>query len=62
MKVGDTLTRKDDGKPFKVVYVAHWSEIISEDGEAYSVKWYGGGDGVEFYVGVNGPSFERRTG
>ncbi len=49
------LKRIPDGKLFKVTDLGHWSDIESEDGEKYRVKWLGG-DGL--YVGVRGPTFE----
>ena len=35
------LKRESDGKLFKPVYLSHWSEIRSDDGETDHVKLYG---------------------
>ncbi len=36
------LIRISDQKPFKVSFLSHWSEIVSEDGtEQDRVKWLG---------------------
>lgn len=46
------ITRRYDGKKFKVTFLSHWSDIESEDGlEKDSVKWYGNGPEGELYVG-----------
>lgn len=44
MKLNDTLIRSRDGKSFRVTWLAHWSDIESDDGEQDCVKWYGGDD------------------
>jgi len=41
VRPGDTLVRDGDRKRFKVDTVAHWSTIVSDDGEIDHVKWYG---------------------
>jgi hypothetical protein len=51
MKEGSVLRRVEDNKLFTVTYLAHWSDIVSEDGEKDSVKWYGIADGVLELVG-----------
>jgi hypothetical protein len=45
---------RDDGKQFNVVNVAHWSDIISADGERDCVKWYGG---ISFVGAVSGHTY-----
>jgi hypothetical protein len=53
MNQNSLLRRTSDDKIFKVVSLAHWSEIESEDGEKDTVKWYGvGADGVLDLVGA----------
>lgn len=41
MNTGDTLIRDTDGKRFRVVELAHWSEVVADDGERIPVKWIG---------------------
>ena len=52
-----TLVRRTDGKLFKVVDLAHWSAIASEDGEQDTVKWYGDG----YVSAVKGFSYFVKT-
>lgn len=40
-----TLTRKSDGKKFKVTFLSFWSDIESDDGEKDTIKWLWGGCG-----------------
>ena len=53
MNTGDILIRDTDGKRFRVLDLAHWSEIVANDGEKSSVKWIGG----DKYVAPKGPTF-----
>lgn len=43
MTTGSILHRRGDSKVFRVVFLAHWSDIQAEDGETDSVKFYGNG-------------------
>jgi hypothetical protein len=51
-----TLKREGDGKLFTVNFLSHWSEVVSEDGESFHVKWLGG-DGE--YVSTEGVKFQE---
>lgn len=53
MKSTSTVVRKQDGKIFRVACLSHWSDIVADDGETDSVKWYGGNSQHEFYVSAN---------
>jgi len=35
------LVRPRDKKEFRVVYLAHWTDIKADDGERDTVKWIG---------------------
>jgi len=52
------LTRTTDGKKFRVAVLSHWSDIVSEDGETDSVKWYGGNKRALFVSASKGFSYE----
>lgn len=41
MRSDSTLVRCTDGKRFRVLSLAHWSDIVSDDGELDRVKWVG---------------------
>jgi len=43
------LKREADGKLFRVIFLSHWSEIQSDDGEVDYVKCYG----PDLYVSAN---------
>ena len=60
MKLNDTLIRERDGKAFRVTWLAHWSDIESDDGEKDTVKWYGG-DGL-YASASNGGTYVLRAG
>lgn len=45
------LIRKQDNKKFKVTFLAHWSDIESEDGEKDTVKWLGSNEYVSHSKG-----------
>lgn len=53
MNEDDVLVRDTDGKRFKARLLAHWSEIVADDGEIVSVKWIG----ANKYVAPRGPTF-----
>ena len=53
MHVGAKLVRKDDGKVFTVVFLSHWSDLLSEDGEKVSVKWFYG----DTFIGSQGGQY-----
>jgi hypothetical protein len=42
LRAGSKIVRVSDQKVFEVTLPAHWSDIKAADGEADSVKWYGG--------------------
>lgn len=52
MYSNSVLFRQRDGKIFTVKNLAHWSDIVSEDGEADSVKLYGHENNHELLVGA----------
>ena len=47
------LRRDSDGTLFRVVYLGHWSEIVSvtDKNDVDYVKWYGDRDYVSAYKG-----------
>jgi hypothetical protein len=56
-----TLVRESDGKTFRVKLLGHWSDIVADDGEQDSVKWYGGDGDRQLYVSASkGYSYEAR--
>lgn len=58
MNSGDIVVRDTDGKRFAVRLLAHWSDIVADDGEVASVKWIGGNK----YVAPKGPTFTLLEG
>ena len=55
------LVRRTDGKQFRVKWLAHWSDIVADDGEEDSVKWYGGDATCALFVSASkGHTYEVR--
>lgn len=51
MNSDSILIRQNDKKEFMIKYLSHWSSILSEDGEADTVKLLGGREYVSAYKG-----------
>lgn len=42
---------REDGVKFRWTFVSHWSNVVSETGVVDRVKWLGGGNDNEEYIG-----------